>query len=113
MSDPTHLPPTEELFLEVLAARTRLGETWWTFGNNASRAGRSLQDKGLVDLIHGVVERTFRAQLTDEGRQEVLDSSYKPRLFIRLNAALTELAHHGDLTPAGKRKLEQIIGGVL
>lgn len=29
----------------------------------------------------------------------------------RLDAALTELAHHGDLTPAGKRKLEQIIGG--
>lgn len=29
----------------------------------------------------------------------------------RLNAALTELTHHGDLTPAGKRKLEQIIRG--
>ena len=29
----------------------------------------------------------------------------------RLDAALTELAHHGDLTPAGKRKLEQILGG--
>ena len=29
----------------------------------------------------------------------------------RLNAALTELTHHGDLTPAGKRKLEQILGG--
>ena len=28
-----------------------------------------------------------------------------------LAAALTELVHHGDLTPAGKRKLEQILGG--
>ena len=32
-------------------------------------------------------------------------------LLRRLNAALTELTHHGDLTPAGKRKLEQILGG--
>lgn len=26
-------------------------------------------------------------------------------------AAITELVHHGDLTPAGKRKLQQILGG--
>ena len=32
-------------------------------------------------------------------------------LLRRLNAALTELTHHGDLTPTGKRKLEQILGG--
>ena len=29
----------------------------------------------------------------------------------RLDAASIELVHHGDLTPAGKRKLEQILGG--
>ena len=29
----------------------------------------------------------------------------------RLNAALTELTHHGDLTPSGRTVLARIIGG--
>ena len=31
--------------------------------------------------------------------------------LCRLDAALTELVHHGDLTPAGKRVLQRILGG--
>ena len=58
--------------------------------------------------------RLSRAEMADElqrlvnWRDGLPDQSATLR---RLDAALTELAHHGDLTPAGKRKLEQIIGG--
>ena len=58
--------------------------------------------------------RLSRAEMADElqrlvnWRDGLPDHSAQLR---RLDAALTELAHHGDLTPAGKRKLEQIIGG--
>lgn len=55
-----------------------------------------------------------RAEMGDElqrlvnWRDRLPDHSAQLR---RLATALTELAHHGDLTPTGKRKLEQIIGG--
>ena len=58
--------------------------------------------------------RLSRAEMADElqrlvnWRDGLPDHSAQLR---RLNAALTELTHHGDLTPAGKRKLEQIIRG--
>lgn len=72
------LPPTEELVLEVLAARHRLGEQLWTFKTGCGTALRSLQDKGLVEVFHSIVEGTVRARLTDDGRKLVLSGDYTP-----------------------------------
>jgi hypothetical protein len=71
------LTPTEELMMEVLIARHRLGEPWWTFSGTPGirRAANSLQDKGLVGLMSPQVERTFRADLTAEGLA-LLDDDY-------------------------------------
>ena len=63
-----------------------------------------------IEKVQGVIESTAldlgnereaHAGLRDAAREQV----------THLRAAITELAHHGDLTPSGKRVLEQIIGG--
>ena len=72
------LPITQQLVLEVLAARTRLGEKLWTFPAGAQRALNLLESRGLVTQMHGTVERTVRASLTDAGRALALDPDYTP-----------------------------------
>ena len=72
------LTPTEELFLAVLAARTRLGEPFWTFGNQHRRTANRLESKGLVTVNNSNVEASFRAELTAAGREEAIDPNYTP-----------------------------------
>lgn len=73
----TNLTPSEELMMEVLAARYRLGETLWTFPTKMRAIANRLAEKGLIDEPdHGVVERTFRTSLTDKGREEFMDAHY-------------------------------------
>lgn len=80
MSGYDDLTPTEELVMEVLAGRWRTGEHFWTFAARApiTRAAKALADKGLVWLMHGQVERTFRAGLTEAGQSASLDPTYNP-----------------------------------
>lgn len=92
------LTPTEDLILEVLAARYRLGETIWTFDSRLTRQIDSLATKGLVSTMSGIVERTIRASLTDEGLREAVSPNYVPpretsRLLTRnrILAALHEI----------------------
>lgn len=75
--------PTQELVLEVLAARTRLGESWWTFSSRPAivAAARWLERECLIVMMGGQVERTFRAYLTAEGKKEVLDDNYTPPIL--------------------------------
>lgn len=87
----TELPPTEDLFMEVLAARARLGERLWTFGNNTMKTAKSLEAKGFVDIMHGVTEKTFRASLTEAGREEVFGNGYVPPLHRHVQEALDRL----------------------
>lgn len=61
------LTPGEHLVMEVLAARWRLGEHIWTFDSSGKRWVNSLADKGLVTVMHGMVENTVRAGLTADG----------------------------------------------
>lgn len=77
MSD-CYLTPTQELMGEVLAARYRLGETLWTFGIRHLQTARALSDAGIATVMHGVVERTFRASLTEAGRRRFLSETYNP-----------------------------------
>lgn len=77
------MTPTEDLIMEVLVARWRLGERLWTFPRNAAvtRAARKLEKRGLIVVQHGQVEYTFRASLTEKGREEHSDSSYIPPIL--------------------------------
>lgn len=78
------LTPTAEMFLEVLAARTRLGHTLWTFASHSSIlvAAKRLEDAGLITTMHGSTEGTFRAELTKTGRRYAMDDpSYVPPIL--------------------------------
>ncbi|AEQ20966.1 conserved hypothetical protein [Rhodococcus phage E3] len=77
------LTPTEELLLDVLIARHRLGHDLWTIGSNAAsrKAADSLADKGLVITLNGIVEKTFRARLTGEARRRYMGSDYTPPIL--------------------------------
>jgi hypothetical protein len=71
-----HLTPTQELVMDVLAARHRLGDTLWTFSSSAGKAVKTLAAAGLVNEMHGITENTIRASLTDVGRNRWLSPTY-------------------------------------
>lgn len=93
MSGPT---PTESLVMEVLAARHRLGEHLWTFDARQKRAIESLADKGLVNVMHGTVERSVRASLTDKGIGEYLSERYVPPVLREIERLLNRAFEAGD-----------------
>jgi len=72
------LPPTQFLVLEVLGARHRLGENLWPFRSTLAPALRRLEQLGLVWMMHGSVENTVRAGLTETGKDAVLSCEYTP-----------------------------------
>ena len=73
--------PTQDLILEVLAARYRLGESLWTFDSRHKTALRQLEEARLVNVIHGTVLQTVRASLTEQGIAESLTNAYTAPLF--------------------------------
>ena len=75
----THVP-TEYLILELLAARHRLGEEFWTFPawGTFRKALRSLERQRLVGWKSGTAQNTFVARLTPFGRLAVLNPEYAP-----------------------------------
>ena len=78
----TNLTPTQELCLEVLAARHRLGHYEWPFDTRLTPAIRSLADLGLVTFRSGIVERTVLVSLTAAGREQSLSATYKPETLV-------------------------------
>jgi hypothetical protein len=75
------MSPMAELVGEVLAARHRLGETWWPVNTSANVAVRKLEGLGLIKTMHGTVERTVRCQLTEEGIAYFCDDAYSPPML--------------------------------
>lgn len=88
------MTPSEELMLEVLAARYRLGEVCWTFGSNHSRTAKRLETAGLVFWKFGIVEKTIRVWLTEDGKKAAMDPAYK--------RPLSAVKYGGDLSAPQK-----------
>jgi len=76
MTAETQVTPTEELIMEVLVARHRLGESLWTFDSKSDRAIKSLETKGLVRRMNGITDHSVRASLTAQGKKEYLHDGY-------------------------------------
>lgn len=72
------LPPTQQLVLEVLAARLRLGEPTWTFSTRMRAALEALEAGGWIGWKEGVVHATANVWLTEAGRHAALDPNYRP-----------------------------------
>jgi len=74
----TDLTPTEELLLEVLIARARLGEAWWTFDYRHRKTLNSLEAKGLI-WTESAPTPHIEGHLTDKAREEFLSRPYTPQ----------------------------------
>jgi hypothetical protein len=72
------LKPKQELVMEVLTARYRLGEGFWTFRSRHGKTLRQLEELGLVQLMHGIVDDTVRASLTTKGEAMFVSRNYTP-----------------------------------
>lgn len=94
MPDIDDLTPTQQLILDGLAARHRLGERVWPFSTRLRPALDALESAGLITLMHGNVERTVRASLTEAGQAAVLAPGYTPPNggIERLRKALDDIA---------------------
>lgn len=96
MTDIDSLRPTQQLVLDVLAARHRLGEQVWTFPSAVNPALRALEKLGLVTLLSGIVEKSTRARLTDAGRHLVLKVGPPNGGIERLRAALQAILDYAE-----------------
>lgn len=73
-----HLTPSEDLMMDALAARYRLGEHLWPFRNDQCAIANRLEAKGLIWVTSGQVESSFRAGLTEAGIAKCIDPNYTP-----------------------------------
>lgn len=96
---PEKLTPTEDLLIELLVARHRLGENLWTFDSRHKKALENLESKGYVGVMHGVTENTVRAYLTDTGKDKFMSSTYVAPLLkqARNNMAIKLVVKNGEI----------------
>jgi hypothetical protein len=81
MSDYPKLTPAQDQLMDLLVARTRLGEPFWPIDNAFRRTAKILEEKGLLTLMHGNVEGTFRASLSGEAiKIYITDSDFMPAI---------------------------------
>lgn len=84
--DADTLTPTQELVMEVLAARYRLGEYIWTFTSRVKKSVTELESAGLVGWKGGIVEKTIRVWLTEAGKEAFLSATYEPPIFEKIRS---------------------------
>lgn len=70
------LTPSEDLMMDALSARYRLGEHLWPFRNDQRAIANRLEAKRLVWITSGQTEGYFRAGLTASGIQEAVNPNY-------------------------------------
>ncbi len=70
------LPPTQQLILEVLAARHRLSEPHWPIDSKNLAQLNSLQGRGLVTHDAAPTPGDRRTRLTPAGERMMLDDGY-------------------------------------
>lgn len=75
------LTAPQDLMMDLLVARTRLGEPFWPVSTKLTRTYHELSAKGYVTILSGHVEGTVRLMLTDAARKELIEkASYTPRI---------------------------------
>lgn len=80
-TDELVLPLTQELIVEVLIARYRLGELLWPFPTRAGRSLRALTDKGIIGYQSASTEGSYNVWFTDEGKKRYLSFNYVPPIL--------------------------------
>lgn len=110
MTDAASLTPLQDMIMEVLAARHRLGERDWPIPRVPQNtiALNVLRKKGLVQYQPHAVECHWRAKLTEAGREMYLTSPpvteeapvRKSALYRQAHDQLDEATHTADASKA-------------
>jgi len=99
---PEDLTPLEALMMEVLIARWRLGEPYWTFPKSTRNIAQRLADKRLVSWQSGVAEGTIHVTLGKAGTKPPwTDENYTPPILS------------GDRYAEGVEDGQRLIVGIL
>ncbi|WP_203823216.1 hypothetical protein, partial [Paractinoplanes ferrugineus] len=78
-------------------ARARTGEILWTFRADLRRQLEGLETAGLIQVMHGVMPKTLRAQLTEAGKSAYLSDEYTPPNDLdRKTRALEAIAEYAE-----------------
>lgn len=77
MTNEIALTPSEDLLIEVLIARHRLGEPFWVFDYAQRPVLKRLQAKGLVTTEPATTPH-IEARLTPEGRERFMSRPWLP-----------------------------------
>lgn len=77
----SELTPTEELVLEVLSARVRLGEPFWPFSRRLTAVLKRLQADGWLSYESDITEGAWRVHPGPRLRREYLDARYTPPIL--------------------------------
>ncbi len=72
--------PTEELVLDLLQARIRLGENTWNFDSRLKPTLEKLQSKGILNFKSGFVGSRLLAWPTDDGKILLFDGKFTDRI---------------------------------
>lgn len=102
------MSPLQDLVLDVLVARYRLGDRLWTMsGASVVRAARKLQRSGLVNVTGGISSPSeIRVSLTDDALVDVELGLFDPSSTVRyrpeLEPAIQSLGLAGHLDPRSR-----------
>jgi galactose-1-phosphate uridylyltransferase len=80
-SEEVVLPLTQELIVEVLIARYRLGEVLWPFPNKAVKSLKALTDKGIIGYQSAPTQGSYNVWFTDKGKKDYLSFNYVPPIL--------------------------------
>lgn len=73
------LTASQDLLVDLLVARTRLGEPFWPVSTKMTRSYHELKEKGYVTILRGHVDGTVRLMLTEQAKAELLhDATFSP-----------------------------------
>lgn len=81
MPEERDLTPSEELVLEVLASRYRLGHNEWPFSSKHRKVLNSLQSKNYIYVESGKVQNTYDVSLTAKGKEATVSETYTPPIY--------------------------------
>lgn len=88
------LPPTQYLVMEVLAARTRTGEPFWTFPSSLRHTLDALVRADLIDVLNSPAPASLRARFTAAGRKHSLKPDYVTPVEDAYDTAFDRIDRH-------------------
>lgn len=100
------LTSTENLILDVLVARFRLGCRLWTFDAKINRTLNTLENKGVIYLLSGKIPGTTRAGLTESALALYGDQWFK--LGITMDALPHDDVFGADLMIFTKGHIQEL-----